>query len=96
MEGLTPDLVERALQKEEEEVARSRANKLQMALVADAMPQDTADGCRSLGEWVAGRLDVSRETAPPMVRTARPVKEAPATARQLDADCSLRFSGSIG
>lgn len=83
MEGLTPDLVERALQKEEKEVARSRAKQLQMILVADAMQLHTADGCRSLGEWVAGRLDVSRETASSMVRTARLVIEAPATARQL-------------
>ena len=43
----------------------------------------TADGCRSLTEWVAGRLDVSRETASSMVRTARHLKDTPDTAHQL-------------
>ncbi len=84
MEGLTPDLVERALQEEESKVARSRAKQLQMILVADAMQLHTADGCRSLNEWVAGRLDVSRETASSLVRTAQRLKDTPETARQLN------------
>ena len=61
MEGLTPDSVERALQEEESKVARSRAKQIQLILVADAMQLQTADGCRSLTEWVAGRIDVSRK-----------------------------------
>lgn len=83
MEGLTPDLVERALQEEESKVARSRAKQLQLILVADAMQLHTADGCRSLTEWLAGRLDVSRESASSMVRTARRLKDSPDTANQL-------------
>ena len=83
MEGLTPDLVERTLQDEESKVARSRAKQLQMILVAEAMQLHTADGCRSLTEWVAGRLDVSRETASSMVRTARRFTDIPDTAHQL-------------
>ena len=76
MEGLTPDSVERALQEEESKVAPSRAKQLQLILVADAMQLQTADGCRSLTEWVAGRIDVSRETASSLVRTARRSKTA--------------------
>lgn len=84
MEGLTPDSLERALQEEESKVARSRAKQLQMILVADKMQLHTADGCRSLAEWVAGRLDVSRETASSIVRTARRLKDCPGTADQLN------------
>lgn len=83
MEGLTPDFIERTLKQEESTVARSRAKQLQMILIADAMQLHTADGCRSLNEWVAGRLDVSRETASSMVRTARRLKDSPDTAHQL-------------
>ncbi|MGB7859196.1 MAG: HNH endonuclease [Acidimicrobiia bacterium] len=85
MEGLTPDLVEQALLAEEAKIAKSRASQLQLILVADAMQLHTADGCRSLSEWVAGRLDVSNETASTLVRTARRIAGAPDVVRSLSS-----------
>jgi len=35
----------------------------------DARQVATGDGCRSLSEWAASRLDVSLETAKSLVRT---------------------------
>jgi len=44
---------------------------------ADRRQTPLAEGCRSLQEWVAGRLDVSAETASALVRTARTLDELP-------------------
>jgi hypothetical protein len=45
--------------------ARSRldAHDMEILEVFDARQVATADGSRSLSEWVAARLDVSQETA---------------------------------
>jgi hypothetical protein len=43
----------------------------------DRRQAPTAAGCRSLGEWVAGRLDVSPETARDLVAAAHRLEELP-------------------
>jgi len=43
----------------------------------DRRQAPTAAGCRSLGEWVAGRLDVSRETARDLVATTHRLEDLP-------------------
>ena len=63
MRVLTPDQLEQALLQEEANIARSRARQMQLIHLADAMQLPNADGCRSMREWVAGRLDISREAA---------------------------------
>ena len=52
---------------------RSRLAAVDMAILEelDARQVATADGCRSLSEWTASRLDVSSETAKSLVRTMR-------------------------
>ncbi|MCZ6505127.1 MAG: DUF222 domain-containing protein [Actinobacteria bacterium] len=42
-----------------------------------------ADGCRSMREWVAGRLDISREAAFSLTTTAKRLADLPDLARQL-------------
>ena len=83
MEGITPDQVEQALLDEEANIARSRARQMQLLQMADAMQMPTADGCKSMREWVAGRLDVSSETAYELTTTAKRLIDSPGLAKQL-------------
>jgi hypothetical protein len=71
MRGITPDQVEQALVEEEAVVARARARQMKLIQIADAMQLPSADGCKSMKEWLAGRLDVSSETAYSLSTTAR-------------------------
>lgn len=83
MEGLTPDQVEQILIEEEANIARSRARQMAALRAADAMQLPTADGCKSMREWVAGRLDVSPETAYLLTSTANRLIDAPQLSREL-------------
>ena len=83
MWGLTPDQIEQELQREESRIARSRGRQMLLLAVADAMQLQTADGCRSLREWAAGRLDISVDTASKLTATSRRLQTAPEVARQL-------------
>jgi hypothetical protein len=59
--------------------ARSRlaAHDLEILEVLDARQVATADGARSLSEWVAARLDVGLDTANSLVRTMRRTVDRP-------------------
>ncbi len=74
---LTPDEIEQVLQRGQAVVGPVRA--VQMAAVRQADRQQIllADGCRSLNEWVASRMDVDAETAAAIVRTARLAEDHP-------------------
>ncbi len=85
MEGMTPDQLERRLIELEATVARARAEQMMLLQIADAYQLPTADGCRNMREWVAGRLDVSRETAYALTTTARRLMDAPELSRELAA-----------
>ena len=85
MERITPDQVERALREEERNIARARARQVQMLKLADAMQLPTADGCKSLPEWLAGRMDISNETARALTATANRLEDNHALARRLSA-----------
>jgi hypothetical protein len=68
----------------ESELARLEGLKSQIAALQmrhlrhlDKAQVATADGSRSLSEWVAARLDVSHETAMALVRTMRRVEDRP-------------------
>ena len=71
MKELTPDQVEAAIRAEEAAIARSRARQMAWIAMADAMQMPTADGSRSMREWLAGRLDISTERAGRLAATAR-------------------------
>ena len=64
---------------------RSRVTSLQAALVAEADRRQvpTADGCRTLSEWVAGRLDVPGDEASRLVTLARSLPNLPEVASRL-------------
>ena len=83
MEGMTPDQLEQRLVELEATVARARAEQMMLLQMADAYQLPTADGCRNMREWVAGRLDVSRETAYALTTTARRLMDSPELSRSL-------------
>ncbi len=83
MERITPDQVEQMLLAEEKSIARSRARQMQLLRLADAMQLATADGCKSMAEWVAGRLDVGPETARTLASTAHRLEGEPGLSRRL-------------
>jgi hypothetical protein len=83
MRGLTADQIEQQLLADEAIIAAARARQLANLALADRMQLPIGDGCRSLKEWAAGRLDVSTDTAYQLVTTARRLLDAPDIARQL-------------
>jgi hypothetical protein len=58
-------------------IARSRAAQMAALREVDRRQGPLADGCRSLVEWVTGRLDVLPDTAKVLVSTARRLEELP-------------------
>jgi len=83
MRGWTPDRLEQALLAEEATIAAARGRQMAIIALADEMQLPTADGCKSLKEWVAGRIDVSSETAYRLTTTARRLADAPDVAQRL-------------
>jgi len=83
MWGLTPDQVEQALLADEAIIAEARGRQMAALALAKEMQLPTADGCRSLREWVAGRLDLAPETAYRLVSTADRLADAPDVAADL-------------
>lgn len=63
MSGWSTDRVEQELIATEATVARLRARQAQLLAEIDRRQIPLGDGCRTLVEWTAGRLDVSPETA---------------------------------
>lgn len=76
-ESLTTDERERQLISDERLIARLRARQLRNLAELDGAQVATADGARSLSEWTAARLDVSVDTARPLVRTMRRIQDRP-------------------
>ena len=62
-----------------DEAGRSRLAGKDLAILEelDSRQVATGDGCRSLSEWTASRLDVSSETAKSLVRTMRRTSHRP-------------------
>ena len=83
MRGWTADQVEQALLADEAIIAAARARQLANLALAAQMQLPIADGCRTLKEWVAGRLDVSLETAYRLSSTAHRIADDPGLARAL-------------
>lgn len=68
---LSTDRLEQFLIRSETAIAQVRAAQLTVLAEMDRRQVAMADGCRTLGEWVAGRMDVAPETATSLVRTMR-------------------------
>jgi hypothetical protein len=68
---LTTDTLEQQLLNAESTIARMRAAQMTIIGEIDRRQVPLSDGCRSLAEWVAGRLDVAPETAKALVSTSR-------------------------
>lgn len=83
MEGITPDQVERMLLEEEANVAKSRSRQMHLLRIADAMQLPTADGCKSMAEWVAGHLDLAPETARALTSTSKRLEDQPVLSQDL-------------
>jgi hypothetical protein len=68
---MSTDQIEQRTVARRVEMNRLHAEELLDLEELDYRQVATGDGCRSLSEWVAGRLDVSTETAKSLVRTMR-------------------------
>ena len=75
LDQLTTDALEQQLIGLESIVAQARARQLTLLREADQRQAPLADGCRSLQEWTAGRLDVAPETAKTLVAAARVLED---------------------
>ena len=71
------DVIEQQLLDEEAQIARLRASQMVLLREVDRRQGALAAGCRSVREWVAGRLDVSPETARDLVATAHRLEDLP-------------------
>ncbi len=77
IEDLTTDTMEQQLITGEATIARVRAAQMTIIREIDRRQTPLADGCRSLAEWVTGRLDVAPEIAKALVTTARRLEALP-------------------
>ena len=85
VENLSIDDREQRLIADELTISRLRARQMADLAVLDTAQIATADGARSLSEWVAGRLDVSPDTAKSLVRTMRRLQDRPDLEERLAA-----------
>jgi hypothetical protein len=77
IETSTIDEIEEQMLRVEAKIARLRATEMVLLREVDRRQAPMAAGCRSLGEWVAGRLDVSPETARDLVATTHHLEDLP-------------------
>jgi hypothetical protein len=80
---LSTDRLEQFLARSETAIGQVRAVQLTVLAEMDRRQVATADGCRTLGEWVAGRMDVAPETATTLVQTMRRLAESAPLTDQL-------------
>lgn len=69
--GASLDRLETQLLAHERVIAQHRSAQLELIRVLDRAQVATADGCRTMAEWVGGRLDLDPVTATTLVKTAR-------------------------
>ena len=83
LSDLTTDALEQQLIEIESLKARLTSRQLFLLREADLRQTPLADGCRSLVEWTAGRLDVAPETAKTLVTAARTLSDQPGLQERL-------------
>lgn len=74
---VSTDALEQQLMADEQSIAQLRARHMAVLEELDVRQIATADGSRSLSEWVASRLDVAPDTAKALVRTMRRLQDRP-------------------
>ncbi len=87
---ITTDALEVFLADTEARIAQARAAQMAVLVELDRRQVPTGDGCRTLAEWVTGRLDLAPETARNLAYTTRALADLPATRRAL-ANGELTF-----
>ena len=85
IETATIDHIEQQLLHGEAVIARVRAAQMVLLREVDRRQAPSADGCRSLAEWVAGRLDIGPDTANSLVTTTRRCETLPTVEAALTA-----------
>jgi hypothetical protein len=76
-ESFTTDDLERVLARSQQAQDRLKTQDLEVLEVLDRRQVATGDGCKSLSEWVARRLDLSVDSAKALVRTMRRTAQRP-------------------
>lgn len=89
LERATTDQLERRLFAAEEVVSQARAVQLEVLEELDRRQIASADGSRSLSEWLAARIDVAPKTAKSLVRTMRRTADQPQLRRELRTSVSF-------
>jgi hypothetical protein len=92
--ALTMDAIERSLADGEASIARVRRSQMVLIREADRRQAPLADGCRSIVEWVTGRLDVAPETAKALVVTSRRLEALPSVEASID-DGLISFDRTV-
>lgn len=77
LKTIATDALEQRLLENQTLRSKLAAEEMQILSELDRRQAATADGCRSLSEWVAARCDVSLETARSLVRTMRRIEDRP-------------------
>jgi hypothetical protein len=82
-ESFTTDALEQHLIADEGEIGRRRARQMSILGELDVRQAASADGSRSLSEWVSARMDVGPDTAKTLVQTMRRLADRPDLEDQL-------------
>ncbi len=80
----TIDTIEIRLIASERLIGRIRSEQMRMISELDLQQVATADGCRSMAEWLAGRCDLTASTARRLVATTHRITERPELLAELD------------
>jgi hypothetical protein len=83
------DQLEQQLIDDQTSISRLQARQLAVLEELDRRQIATADGSRSMSEWVAARLDLSQDTARSLVRTMRRTSDRPDLREALDSGVSF-------
>ncbi|HEX5671996.1 MAG TPA: hypothetical protein VFY46_04670, partial [Acidimicrobiia bacterium] len=86
---ISTDQIEQRMIHRQAEISRLTAEQLADLEELDYRQVATGDGCRSLSEWVASRLDVSLGTARSLVRTMRRTQDRPDLREALETGVSF-------
>jgi hypothetical protein len=79
---ITVDALEQELLETERFIAAARARQAKLLAALDRVQVHTADGLRTLEDWVAARLDLPPERARRLTTAARTLGEHPDVARR--------------
>jgi hypothetical protein len=86
---VSTDRIEQRMLARRAEMSRLQAEELLDLEEVDYRQVAAGDGCKSLSEWVAGRLDVSTDTARSLIRTMRRTQDRPDLREALESGVSF-------